>query len=69
MAEIKPYFHRPIKSHLIKAMPTMECLNFDFKGLLPSSINMYLLTVIDKYLYFPLAFACFNIELQTIINC
>ena len=67
-AEIKPRFHRPIESHLIKATQLMERLNIDFKGPLPSSKNKYLLTVEDEYSRFPLAFACSNIESQTVTN-
>ena len=69
-AEIKPRFHNPIESHLIKATQPMEHLSIDFKGPLPSSSkNKYLLTVIDEYSCFPFAFACSNIESQTVINC
>ena len=69
-AEIKPRFHKPIESHLIKATQPMERLSIDFKGPLPSSSkNKYLLTVVDEYSRFPFAFACSNIESQTVINC
>ena len=69
-AEIKPRFHKPIESHLIKATQPMEGLSIDFKGPLPSSSkNKYLLTVVDEYSRFPFAFACSNIESQIIINC
>ena len=69
-AEIKPHFHKPIESHLIKAMQPMERLSIDFKGLLPSSSkNKYLLTVVDEYSHFPFASACSTIESQTVINC
>ena len=48
----------------------MERLSIDFKGPLPfSSKNKYLLTVVDEYSRFPFAFACSNIESQTVINC
>ena len=68
-AEIKPRFYKPMESHLIKAAQPMERLSIDFKGLLPSSFqNKYLLTVVDEYSRFPFAFACFNIESQTVIN-
>ena len=69
-AEIKPRFHKSIESHLIKATQPMERLSIDFKGPLPSSSkNKYLLTVVDEYSRFPFAFACSNIESQTVINC
>ena len=69
-AEIKPRFHKLIESHLIKATQPMERLSIDFKGPLPSSYkNKYLLAVVDKYSRFPFAFACSNIESQTVINC
>ena len=43
-AEIKPRFHKPIESHLIKTTPPMERLSIDFKGPLPSSSkNKYLI--------------------------
>ena len=72
-AEIKPRFHKPIESHLIKATQAMKRLSIDFKGSLPSSSkNKYLLTVLDEYSRFPFAFACSNIKShksQTVINC
>ena len=40
-AEIKPRFHKPIESHLIKATQPMERLSIDFKAPLPSSKNKY----------------------------
>ena len=43
-AEIKPRFHKPIESHLIKTTPPIESLSIDFKGPLPSSSkNKYLI--------------------------
>ena len=70
-AEIKPRFHcKSIESHLIKATQPIERLSIDFKSPLPSSSkNKYLLTVVDEYSRFPFAFACSNIESQTVINC
>ena len=69
-AEIKPQFHRPLQSHLIKATQPMERLSIDFKGPLPStSKNKYILTVVDEYSRFPFAFATSNIESQTVVSC
>ena len=69
-AEIKSRFHKPIESHLIKATQPMERLSIDFKAPLPSSSkNKYLLTVVNEYSRFSFAFACSNIESQTVINC
>ena len=48
----------------------MEGLSIDFKDPLPSlSKNKYLITLIDKYSRFSFAFACSNIESQTVIYC
>ena len=55
--ECKPRFHRPDKTHLIKATQPFERLNIDFKGPLPStSRTKYMLTVVDEFSRFPFAF-------------
>ena len=58
-AELKPRFHKPEPSHLIKATQPFERLCLDFKGPLPSSTkNTYLLTIVDEFSRFPFAFPC-----------
>ncbi|KAJ0179375.1 hypothetical protein K1T71_005087 [Dendrolimus kikuchii] len=65
---VKPRFHKS-SGVLIKAMAPLERLNIDFKGPLPSaSSNKYLLTVIDEYSRFPLAFPCKDVSASTVIK-
>ena len=48
--ELKPNFAQLETGQLIKATQVFDCLNLDFKCLLPSnSRNRYFLTLIDKY--------------------
>ena len=69
-AECKPNFHRPERTHLIKATQPFERLNMDFKGPLPSTDNnKYFLAVVDEYSRFPFVFPCSNMTASTIINC
>ena len=68
--ECKPRYHKPVKSHLIKATQPFERLNLDFKGPLPSdSRNKYFLTIVDEYSRFPFAIPCPDVSTQTVINC
>ena len=68
--ECKPRFHRPVKSHLIKATQPFERLNIDFKGPLPTSNkNSYFLNVIDEYSRFPFVFPCPDMNANTVIEC
>ena len=69
-AELKPRFHKPESSHLIKATQPFERLSLDFKGPLPSSTkNTYLLTIVDEFSRFPFAFPCPDMTATTIIKC
>ena len=68
--ECKPRYHRPAKSHLIKATQPFERLNIDFKGPLPSNNkNVYFLKVIDEYSRFPFVFPCPYMNTSTVIKC
>ena len=68
-AELKPKFHRPSNSSLIKATQPFERISMDFKGPLPSmSKNKYLLTIIDEYSRFPFAFPCADTSTATVIS-
>ena len=68
--ECKPRFHRPDRSHLIKATQAFERLNIDFKGPLASSNkNIYFLNVIDEYSRFPFVFPCPDMTASTVIKC
>ena len=69
-AEIKPNFHHPEKTCLIKATQPFERLNIDLKGPLSSTDkNRYCLNIIDEYSRFPFVFPCANMTASTIINC
>ena len=69
-AELKPRFHKPAPSHLIKATQPFERLSLDFKGPLPSATrNSYLLTIVDEFSRFPFAFPCPDMTATTIIKC
>ena len=68
--EIKPSFHRPQESTLIKATQPMERLSIDFKGPLPSrTVNKYLFTAVDEYSRFPFAIPCSDMTSATVIKC
>ena len=69
-SEVKPRYLKPHSVPLIKATQPFERLSIDFKGPLPSAYrNYYLLTVMDEYSRFPLAFPCRNMETRTVIRC
>ena len=69
-AEVKPRFYKPPEMHVIKATKPMERLSIDFKGPIGNlNRNNYMLTVIDQYSRFPLAFPCSNINAETVIKC
>ena len=68
--KLKPQFHKPPVSHLIKATRPFECLNIDFKGPVPSTTNnVYMLTLVDEFSRFPLAFPCKDTSTETIKKC
>ena len=68
-ARWKPRFYTPEAGRLVKATQPMERLSTDFKGPLRStSKNRYLLTVIDGYSRFPLAFACTSTNTDSVIQ-
>ena len=69
-AEVKPRFHKPAETHLIKATQRMERLSIDFKGPSPiASKNKYFLSIVDEYSRFPFTLPCSNMETQTVIAC
>jgi hypothetical protein len=69
-AEVKPRFHKPAESHLIKATQPYERLSMDFKGPLPSTNqNKYMLNIIDEYSRFPWSFPCADMTTSTVIKC
>ena len=53
-AEVKPVLFRQESGVLIKSTQPLERISIDFKGPLPSSVNKYLLIVVDEYSRFPL---------------
>ena len=68
-AELKPKFHRPPKSSLIRATCPWERLSIDFIGPLSDCQgHRYILTVVDEYSRFPFAFPCKDISTQTLIS-
>ena len=65
-AKLKPRFYRPTQQTLIKATKPFERISIDFKGPLPSStLNIYILVVIDEYSRSP----CPSMHTATVINC
>ena len=69
-SEIKPRFHTPLPSFLVKATQPFERISLDFKGPIPSvSRNKYFLTIIDEYSRFPFAYPCSDISASTVITC
>jgi len=62
-SELKPNFYKPPATHLVKAIQPFERLSLYFKGsLLSSTKNRYMLTVIDEFSRFPLAFLCSSVD-------
>jgi len=69
-SELKPNFYKPPATHLVKAIQPFERLSLYFKGSLPSSTkNRYMLTVIDEFSRFPLAFLCSSVDAKTVVSC
>ena len=70
-ARIKPRFHRPGNSSLIRASAPFERLSIDFKGPLPTAAasNRFILTVVDEFSRFPFAFPCQDVSSRTVIRC
>ena len=67
--KIKPLFCK-VKGRLIKATRSMERLNIDFKGPLPTETrNKYILTIVDENSRYPFAFACPDMESSTVMKC
>ena len=63
-AEVKPVFFRQESGVLIKSTQPLERISINFKGPLPSSsVNKYLLIVVNEYFRFPFAFPCKDILL------
>ena len=68
-AEVKPVFFRQESGVLIKFTQSLERLSIDFKGPLPSSsVNKYLLIVVDEYFRFSFAFPCKDMTTWTVTN-
>ena len=67
----RPRFYSPEDGTLIRATAPMQRLSIDFKGPLPTSPSSYryLLTIIDEYSRFPMAYPCRDISSQTVIRC
>ena len=70
-AKIKPRFHKPDATPLIRASAPFQRLSVDFKGPLPdcASSFRYIFTVVDEYSRFPFAFACRDMSANTVIRC
>ena len=69
-AEVKPVFFRQESGVLIKSTQPLERISIDFKGSLPSSsVNKYLLIVVDEYSRFPFAFPCKDMTTWTVTQC
>ena len=68
-AEVKPVFFRQESGVLIKSTQPLERISIDFKGPLPSSVNKYLLIVVDEYSRFPFAFPCKDMTTWTVTQC
>ena len=69
-SEVKASFLKPEdKMNLIKATQPFERISINFKGpLLSVSKNKYLLVIVDKFSYFPFAYACPDIKSATVIE-
>ena len=67
---LKPKFAKS-QGTSIKAILPLRRLNIDFKGPLPMSTNgnRYLLTIIDEFSRFPLAYPCKDMTSKTVIQC
>ena len=70
-ARLKPQFHRPPVTPLIKALNPMDRLSIDFKGPLPCSKNRnkYLFIAVDEFSRFPWAIPCSDLSADTVIKC
>ena len=67
-AECKPQYFRTAPINLIKATQPFERLNIDFEGPLPTSNqNKYILTICDKYSWFPFAFPCRDTSAKSVV--
>ena len=69
-AKIKPRFHNPADTPLVRATAPFQRLSIDFKGPLPlsSSSHRYLLTIVDEYSRFPFAFPTRDISSRCVIT-
>ena len=70
-ARCKPNFFKAPSSKLVKATSPFERISIDFKGPLPTSPNgnQYILTIVDEYSRFPLAYPCRDMTTSTVIRC
>ena len=69
-AEVKPVLFRQESGVLIKSTQPLERISIDFKGPLPSSsVNKYLLIVVDEYSCFAFAFPCKDMTTWTVTQC
>jgi len=69
-SRVKPQFFQKENKSLIQAMRPFDRLSIDFKGPLPSSsVNKYLLVIVDEYSRFPFAFPCKDTTADTVIKC
>ena len=69
-AEVKPVFFRQESGVLIKSTQPLKRISIDFKGPLPSSsVNKYLLIVVDEYSRFLFAFPCKDMTTWTVTQC
>ena len=69
-AEVKPVFFCQESGVLIKSTEPLERISIDFKGPLPSSsVNKYLLLVVDEYSRFPFASPCKDMTTWTVTQC
>ena len=65
--KLRPLFHKPPASCLMKATQPFDYLNIDFKGPVPSTTNnVYMLTVVDEFSKFPFTFPCKDTSTETI---
>ena len=63
--KLKPQFHTPPVSNLIKATQPFE----PFEPVPSSTNNLCMLTVVDEFSRFPFAFPCKDISTETIKKC
>ena len=68
--EIKPRFHLPVKTSLIKSTQPWERISIDLRSPIQSkSRPKYLFVVIDEFSRFPFAYPCIDMSTSTVIKC